>query len=207
MRPRGSRVQVAQHLQFLDRRRVRLRHRIREPHSQLGVLADLLARDSRVQAGHHHLVRFRVRPHDAQVRHQQRRALRADAQFAPLPPGPAVAQRGQEIQLLHETARALPHHDEDLPAAGGDLGGAAAARQPHLGRRVIADHRAVQVAEAVHLRAAQKPDGDASALQPVAEHLRHGDRGQRRLAQFAVADRERQHVRPRAAACPIRRSG
>ena len=35
------------------------------------------------------------------------------------------------------------------------------------------------------------------ALQPVAEHFGHGHGGQRRLAQFAVADRERQHVRPR----------
>ena len=80
-------------------------------------------------------------------------------------------------------------------AGGRDLGRAAAAGQAHLRVVIVADHRGVDVAEPVELRGAEEADGDAPALQPVAEHLRHRHGGERRLAQFAVADRERQHVR------------
>ena len=80
------------------------------------------------------------------------------------------------------------------PQADRDLRRAAAARQPHLRLVVGADHRGVEIGEAVDLRAAEEADGHAPALQPVAEHLRHRHRGERGLAQFAVADRERQHV-------------
>ena len=76
---------------------------------------------------------------------------------------------------------------------GGNLGCAAAARQPDLGLVVRPDHRAVQVAEAVDLRAAEESDRDAAALQPVLKHLRHRHRRQRRLAELAIADRQRKH--------------
>ena len=113
----------------------------------------------------------------------------------PVRPWPSVVRKSSCLTKLRAPCRMTM---KICPAAGGDLGGAAAARQAHLGLRVVADDGAVQVAEAVHLRASQKSDGDPAALQPVAEYLRHRDRGQRRLAQLAVADRERQHVGPRA---------
>ena len=101
----------------------------------------------------------------------------------------AVAQRGDEIELVDERALALRHDDEHLAAGGGDLRRAAAARQPHLRLVVGADDRGVEVGEAVDLGAAEEADGDAAALQPVAEHLHHRHGGERRLAQLAVADR------------------
>jgi hypothetical protein len=66
---------------------------------------------------------------------------------------------------------------------------------PPPGRRVfglvvVADHSGVDVAETVDLGGAEKADGDAPALKPVAEHFRHRDRGDRRVAEFAVADRQ-----------------
>ena len=52
--------------------------------------------------------------------------------------------------------------------------------------------------EAIDLRRAEEANGDAAALQPVAEELRHRHRRQRGRAQFAVANRQRQHGRPHA---------
>ena len=60
------------------------------------------------------------------------------------------------------------------------------------------DHGGVDVAEAIELGGAEEAHGDPAALQPVAEELRHRDRRQRRRAQLAVADRQRQHGGPRA---------
>ena len=85
----------------------------------------------------------------------------------------AVAERGDEVELVDEAARRLPHDDEDLAAGDRDLRRAAAAGQPHLRLVVGADHRGVEIGEAVDLRAAEEADRDAPALQPVAEHLRH----------------------------------
>jgi hypothetical protein len=106
-----------------------------------------------------------------------------------------VSERGDEVELGDKAALALPHRDEDFTAAIGDLGSAARPGEPHRRFIVGADHDRVQVGEAVDLRAAEKSDGDAAALKPVLEHFRHGHGGKRRVAQFAVADRERQHVR------------
>ena len=63
-----------------------------------------------------------------------------------------------------------------------------------MGLLIVADDGGVEVGIAVDLRPAEKADGDPPALQPVAEHLgdRHG--GQRRIAELAVADRQRQHL-------------
>ena len=41
----------------------------------------------------------------------------------PFAAGASVAERSEKVELPDEAARPLPHHDEDLPAAGGDLGG------------------------------------------------------------------------------------
>ncbi len=59
---------------------------------------------------------------------------------------------------------------------------------------IIADDGGVDVAELVELRRTEETDRDAPALQPVAEHFWHRDGGDRGFAQFAVADRQRQHV-------------
>ena len=60
----------------------------------------LFARDPRVQARHHHLVGLAVRPHDAKIGNKQHRPFRAETQFPPFPPGPAMAKRGKKIQCF-----------------------------------------------------------------------------------------------------------
>ena len=105
-----------------------------------------------------------------------------------------MAHGGDEGQLVDESALAHGHDDEDLMAIGGDFRRPAAAGQAHLGLVIIADHGGVEIGEAINLRAAQKAHGHAPALQPVAEHLGHRHGGQRGVAQFAIADGERQHI-------------
>ena len=137
----------------------------------------------------------RVGLEDREIGDELGRALGLDAEPGALVAALAVAERGDEIELADEAARRLPHDDEDLAAGDGDFRRAAAAGQPRLRLVVGADHRGVEIGEAVDLRAAEEADRDAAALQPVAEHLRHRHGGERGVAQFAVADRQRQHVR------------
>ena len=142
-----------------------------------------------------HLLGLRIGLEHRQIGDQLGRALGLDAELGAAVAARDVADRGDEIELVDEAALALRHDDENLAAGGGDLRRAAAAGQPHLRLVVGADHRGVEIGVFVDLRAAEKADLDAAALQPVAEHFRHRHRRQRGLAQFAVADRERQHVR------------
>ena len=72
----------------------------------------------RARARLERLGRIATRPHHAQIRHQQRRPLRRDSQLTPLATRWTMPQARQKIQLLHETALAVPHHDEDLSASG-----------------------------------------------------------------------------------------
>ena len=148
-----------------------------------------------MERGDRQLLCLGIGLHDAKIGDHPRRpgARRAGAQarVAAL----AVAERGDERQILDERALAHRHGDEDLAAMDGDLRRAAAARQPDLRLVVGADNRRVEIGEAVDLRAAEKTDGDAAALQPIAEHLRHADGAKRRVAQLAVADRQRQRLR------------
>ena len=125
-------------------------------------------RHARMQARHLQLLRLRVRAHDAEIAHEQRRALRRDAERPPLAAGRSVAERRQERRAAPrrpggECRMTMKMRRQQV----GDLRRAAAAGQPHLRPRVVADHRAVQVAEAIDLRAAEEPDRDAAALQPV----------------------------------------
>ena len=106
--------------------------------------------------------------------------------------GDAAAGGRAEVELLHERPRRLAQHHEHLPRGGRDLGRAAGAGQPHLRAVVVADHGAVEIAEAVDLRGAEEADVDAAALEPVGEHLRDGDDEVGRLRELAVADRQRQ---------------
>ena len=148
-----------------------------------------------MQRRHHEFVSSGLGLQNAEVADQKNRAIGGNANLAPLPACRTVPKRRQEIELPHERARMMTHDDEDAAATGGDLRSAPGARQPHLRLMIAADHGAVQISVAIHLRAAEKPDGDASPLQPIAEHFRHRDRGQGRLAEFAISDRERKHGR------------
>ena len=112
------------------------------------------------------LLRVQVRRHGAEIGHEQHRAFGRDAHRAALATGQPVPERRHERQRLDEGARVVSHDDEDAPAAGRDLGGAAAAGQSDFGLVVRADHRAVQIAEAIDLRAAEEADRDPAALQP-----------------------------------------
>ena len=67
--------------------------------------------------------------------------------------------------------------------------------QPRLGVRVVADHRAVEVAEPVDLRRAEEAGIDAAGLQLVAEDLRQRHHAVGSFGQLAIADRQRQHLR------------
>ena len=91
----------------------------------------------------------------------------------------------------------MPHHDDHLPAGRRDLRGAPRPRQPDVGLVVLADHRGVDVAEAVDLGAGEEPHVDPAGLQPVVEDLGHADHRQRGVGEDAVADRQRQLLGPR----------
>ena len=207
MGARGSRVQIAQNFEFggRGRRQSRPRHRRTVRPRRCSSLIC-----SRVTPGWMlftviSLVSGSGRMMQRSVT-RQRGPLGANAKRLAFAAGASVAERGEKVELADETARALLHHDKDLAAAGGDLRGASTARQPHLGLRVIADDRAIEIAEAVHLGSAQETDGDPSALQPVAEDLRYRHGGQCGLAEFAIADRKAAERRDAFAACRIRRS-
>ena len=59
------------------------------------------------------------------------------------------------------------------------------------GMVVVADHRGVEVGEAVDLRRAEERDVDPAGADPVVEHLGHRDDRVGGLGQFAVSDRQR----------------
>src|SRR5581483_12066217 len=88
-----------------------------------------------------------------------------------------VAAARREVEPLDERARRLAQHDEHVTYRRGDLRRAAAARQANLWCCVVTDHGAVEIAMPVDLRGAEEAEPDAPALQPVREHLRHGDDG------------------------------
>src|ERR1700752_4553848 len=79
-----------------------------------------------------------------------------------------------------------------------DLGRGTGARQPRGGMVIGTYHRAVEVAVAIDLRRAEKPDVDAPGLQVITEHLRQWHDAGGRLRELTVADGERQHLGPRA---------
>jgi len=157
---------------------------------------DLFPRHPRMDRHHGHFLRPRIGLEHAQIRDELRRPLGPHPQAGAMVAAFAVAERGDEIEFFHEAAPALRHGDEDFPARYRDFWSAAAARQAHLGAGIGAHHRGVEIGVSVDLGAAQKAHRDAAALEPVAEHFRHRYGGERGVAQFAVADRERQDGRP-----------
>src|SRR5690349_8461718 len=84
-----------------------------------------------------------------------------------------IAGTGTEVESLDEGAFLEPHDVEDALGVDGDLAGAAAAWQAHLGRSIVADDAGVQVAVAVDLRAAEQADLDTPALQIEAKQIGH----------------------------------
>src|SRR5437870_3816221 len=62
---------------------------------------------------------------------------------------------------------------------------------------VTADDARVDVAEPVNLRTTKEANRDATALQPVLEHLRDRHRDEGSLTKLWITNRERQHVRLR----------
>ena len=142
---------------------------------------------------HRHLFGFRIGLENTEIRDQPRRALRFHAKIFAMLAAFAMTERRDEIELVHKAALALRHDDENLAAGIGDLRRAAAAGQPHLRLVIGADHGRVEIGIFIDLCTAEKTDGDAPALQPVAEHFRHRHRGERGVAEFAVTDRERQY--------------
>src|SRR5579862_366915 len=117
-----------------------------------------------MQRGDDELVACGVRLHDAEVADQQCGPGGADAQVAALAPGGPVPEGSEKVQFLHKGAGMLAHDDIDPATGSGNLRGSARAGQPNGGTAVIADHGAVQVAVAIHLRAAQEAYGNAAAL-------------------------------------------
>ena len=101
---------------------------------------------------------------------------------APLAVAAAETCARAEIQSFDEAARRRLQHRRRSARVRGNLGRAARARQARGRRAVIADDGAVEVAETVDLRGAEKADIDAPALQVVAEHFGHGTTQARRLA-------------------------
>ena len=85
-------------------------------------------------------VRLGMRPHRAEIAQTRRTgpAVR-NTEGLSLTSRAAVAERREERELVHERPWQVAHHDEDLVAAGPDLRRPAAARQPDLRPRVIAD--------------------------------------------------------------------
>lgn len=195
MRRLGAGLQVAQCRQFEFAWRRCFVKRLRELHHPATGLLHLLARDAWMQRHDGELLAHRVRLPDGEVGDQQRRPGRIDAKPLAMVPTVAMAERGEEIDLFDHAAPGLRHGDVDFLRRAGDLRRAAAAGQPCLGMKIVADDRGVDVAELVELGSTQEADGDAAALQPVAEHFRHRDGGDGGFAQFAITDRQRQHLR------------
>ncbi len=124
---------------------------------------------------------------------EERRAGGSEAELAALDSGGAVAERGEEIEFLDHGAGVVAHDDEDSTAGRGDFGSSAGAGKADFRTVIVADDGAVEVAEAIDLRATEEPDGDAAALEPVAEHFGNGDGGEGGAAELAVTDGEREH--------------
>ena len=157
------------------------------------VHADALEQGDQLQ-----LLAFRVRGEHAEVGDHRTRAAAGEAGAGARAVAVEEAGAAAEVQPLDEAARGGARHHEHLPGMQRDLRRAAAARQPRGRQLVRADHGAVEVAEAVDLRGAEKAHVHASGLQVVAEYLRQRHHAGGGFGQLAVTDRQRQHVRPRA---------
>ena len=167
--------------------------------------ARLLDRGAGLQGRQRQLARDRVRAQDADVGDDHLRPRAAEAEALAVARPVAEAHRRHEVDALDERPRRLAQQHDDLAARRGDLRCPAGAGQADLRRRVVADHRRVDVGEAVDLGAAEEADVDAAGLQPVVEDLRHADHAVGRVGELAVADRQRQATPAWSRACRTRR--
>ena len=84
-----------------------------------------------------------------------------------------ISGSGQKIEPGHKTARVLVHHDQDAAAEGGEIIGAAAARQPYAGLGIVtADQSGIQIPIRVDLGAAQESVIHQAALAGL-HHIAH----------------------------------
>src|SRR5262245_58079423 len=92
-----------------------------------------------------------------------------------------------EVEPLDKAARAEAHDVVKAPGVYGDLAGPSTSWEAGLGGFVVAYDRGVEVAEAVHLRAAEQSDLDQPTLQIEPKQISHRDgrgraRDERRIA-------------------------
>ena len=107
----------------------------------------------------------------------------------------AMANRGDESQLIHEGAMTLFKDDQHFLRAAGNFRRATGAWQAYLGLVIVTNHRGIDVAELVDLRSAEEADVNAPTLQPVTENLAGRHYGVSGFGQLAVTDGQWQHSR------------
>src|SRR5262245_55315956 len=105
--------------------------------------------------------------HNAKVGDHRDWSFAGKAETFALVTAAEMADRSDEIQLLHKRASGLFEHENDFVRAAGDFGGAACARQSSSRSFIIANDGGVDVGKAVDLRSAEETDIDTAALQPV----------------------------------------
>ena len=198
-------------LQRAERGELVRRHRVGDPdigrrmQRPPGRLPALLDRHAGMDVRQHQLARRRVGPQQAEVGDDQLWSCAAQAEPLPVPRPVTETERRAEVDAFDERPRRLAHDHHHLARRGRDLRRPACTRQPCPGVVVVADHRRVDVGEAVELGAAEEADVDPPGLQPVGEDLRHADDGVGRVAELAVADRQRQVVSAWIRCTPTRR--
>src|SRR5205823_11970681 len=101
----------------------------------------------------------------AEIRDHRRRPAAAQAEPAPRVAARAVTDRRDEVETLDEALARLAGDDDLLAAGRRDLRRAAGARESNLRRGIRrADHRRVDVREAVELRDSEEADVDPAGL-------------------------------------------
>src|ERR1700691_3385812 len=166
-------------------------HVLCEPDRPAGGLSDLIFGHALVQTGHRQLTGFRVGLKDAQVSHNSLGASTRKSQPLAMISTLAVANGGDEVELVDEGALRLPDDQKDFLGRARDLRSAAGAGQAYLGLIVTANHRGVQIGEAVDLCRPQKANVDAPSLQPIAKDLRSRDNRICSGGQVSIAYRKR----------------
>src|SRR6266508_1260305 len=113
---RRARVELTQHFQFLRRRRRRLGDAYRIAHRPPGMGGDLLARHPRMDRDDRHLLALGTGLEHGEIGDELGRALGRNTLPRAVAAALAVAERGDEVELLDEAAPVLAHDDEDLAA-------------------------------------------------------------------------------------------
>src|SRR6202035_758325 len=83
----------------------------------------------------------------------------------------AMTNRGREIQPVDKGVQRLPENNQHFTGGTSDFGSPACPRQSDRRTSIRADHRRIDVSEAINLRSPQKPDVDPSTLKPIGKNL------------------------------------